>query len=91
MNGKPENEPVDQRAVNKVVRILNGKPLKYTLHILMKDGSESQIQTNFEPKLDFNNETRAVMVMVAAEDTEYTKFPICKFDDVAIMQLEKNP
>ena len=83
MNEETEKQPAaDQREVNKVIRILNGKPLKYTLHILMKDGTENQMQVNYAPKLDFNTEMRAVMVNIAAEDNEYTSHPICRFDDV---------
>lgn len=92
MNEETEKQPpADQREVNKVIRILNGKPLKYTLHLLMKDGSESQMQTNYAPKLDYNNEARALMLNIPAEDSEYTSFPVCRFDDMALMQLEKNP
>ena len=93
MNTPPENviaEPACQLTVNKIVRILNGKKLKFTIHLLMKDGTERQLQSDNAPKLDYSNDTRCALVVVAAPGDNYTNIPVCRFDDVEIIQCEKN-
>ena len=88
MSDEIESRP-DQLVVNKVVRILSGKPQKYTVHLLMKDGSERQLQTNYIPVADWCSEARDLMLAVGVVD-DYKKVPLCLFSEVAIIQVEEN-
>jgi hypothetical protein len=80
----------DQREVNKVVRVLNGKRLKYTVHILMKDGTEKQCQTDKVPSTAYDDSSRTTLIVCAVGGDDYLKFPICRFDDVDMIQVEVN-
>ena len=90
MNEEIQSPNPDQLEVNKVVRVLAAKPQKYTVHLLMKDGTERQLQTEFPPKVKWSDETRNCLVVVGLKD-EYSTIPICAFDDVSVIQVEENP
>ena len=75
---------------NKVIRVLSDRRLKYTIHLLMRDGSSRELQAIRTPKLDFNVEARSILLVLPTEDYTAT-IPICEWKDVLLMQVEENP
>jgi len=82
---------MSQLEVNKVVRMLQGKPLKFTVRLMMKDGTEREVQSPTVPKLDFCVEARELFLMVKAT-TEYgSEYPLVRWSEVNLIQVEENP
>lgn len=84
-----------QIEANKVVRFLNGDPMKYTCRILRKDGTTMEIQCMKPPKIDYSHESRSLMLLGFApsekNDDYGPTYPICCFDDVDLIQMDLNP
>jgi hypothetical protein len=78
------SEQVSQLEVNKTVRILSGKNLKYTIRILFRDGTEWECQSNDKPRLDYSSESRSCLIRDGYDS------PICAWDNVAVMKVEEN-
>lgn len=95
MNGEIKgvdiDPPVNRLEVNKVLRVLNGNPQKYTVHLLMSDGSERQIQVPCPPMAQWNEAARCLMYAVKMNSSDYELVPLCRFDDVVLLQCEENP
>lgn len=84
------SEPAEvpsQSAANKVIRVLSGKPLKYTCRVHKPDGSVIEWQSDARIKLHYNDEARALWV--AAGD--YANEPIMAWEPGMILLAEENP
>jgi len=83
---------MSQGEVNKVLRVLSGKPLKYTVRLLLKDGSERELQADTVPKLEYNLQDRGLFLCGQVVSDDYTStFPIIKWAEVSMMNCERNP
>jgi hypothetical protein len=81
------NQP-SQSAVNAMVRVLEGKPLKYTVTVHLPDGSKVEFQSTKAPVLKYNDEARGLWL----SDGEYSSSaPIMPWPPGAIMLVEENP
>jgi hypothetical protein len=78
-------EPISQGEVNRSVRVLKGKPLKYTVYLIMKDGSEYETQCEGKPKLDYSIESRSVQLV-----SGYDALAICEWSSVAMCRVDEN-
>ena len=83
MNGQ---EQPSQSAANAVMRVLVGKPLKYTVRVHKADGSVIEFQANIEPKLHFDSELRAVVLAAG----KYNDSPIMEWEKGMVVQMEEN-
>lgn len=73
---------------NKVVRVLTGKQLKFTIRIHKADGTVVELQSNGVPKLDWNTEARALWINCG--DYPSTS-PIMPHELGMIILAEENP
>jgi len=88
MNGKTdETEVPSQSAANKVLRVLTGKPLKYTVRIHKADGSVIEFQSNCKPDLKWDNEARSLWI----KHGEYDGTPIMPYEAGTLIMTEENP
>jgi len=81
---------MSQGEVNKVLRVLSGKPLKYTVRLLLKDGTEREFQAENPPSLDYNSEARDLF-LIAQATGDYISYPIIRWSEVQMMNCERNP
>lgn len=72
---------------NKLVRVLSGERLKYTVRLHLPDGKIIEWQANDRPRLSFSAEARALWLM----GTEYGTAPIMPWPDGAVLLMEENP
>ena len=79
------SEPISQVEVNRSVRVLKGKLLKYTVYLMKTDGSEYETQCEEKPKLDYSSESRSVQLV-----SGYDALPICEWSSVAMCRVEEN-
>lgn len=82
------NAPPSQAKINKMMRVLKGEKMRFTLHILMNDGIEYEFQSDHQPNLAFDVETRTNVLRYDAGASGYTV--ICPWDKVIICRCEKN-
>lgn len=78
---------MSQEAANKAVRVLTGKPLKFTVMILFKDGTEIEFQSDDQPTPAYNEQTRSCFYRYDAGGTGYIW--ACQVDDVRLLRCEK--
>ena len=67
------------------MRVLKGKPLKYTVYLIMKDGSEYETQCAEKPKLEYSSESRSVQLV-----SGYDALAICEWSRVAMCRVDEN-
>ena len=94
MNGQnkddaQESVPINQAEVNQAIRILKGERMKYTVHLLMKNGIEYQFQSDQQPNVAFDDSTRTNILRYDTGGLGYN--PVCAWDLVLICRCEKNP
>lgn len=82
-----QTDPPNQTAANKIMRVLSGNPLKYTVRVHKADGSVIEWQSDTKPKLNYENEARALFLA----DGEYGSNPIMEWEDDMIILTEENP
>lgn len=75
-----------QHDANKVVRVLSGKPLKYTVRVHKPDGSILEYQSVGKPVVEFHNEARALWL----RESDYGSF-VMAWQDGSILLVEENP
>lgn len=78
---------------NKVVRVITGRRLKFTVTILRKDGAVVEFQSDRTPDVIFSNEIQQPLVtcIVDPKDSYSTKLPIMPWAEVLAMHAEINP
>ena len=84
MNSK---EQPSQSAANAVMRVLVGKPLKYTVRVHKADGSVIEFQCDSYPKLEFHRELRSMVIST----NDYDNNPIMEWETGMVMLAEENP
>lgn len=84
-----------QHEANKVVRVLNGKPLKYTVRIARKAGDIVELQASEIPDVTYDTSARELWlqgrVKTGTNDYSTASFPIMRWADVDFMTVEVNP
>lgn len=76
---------------NKVLRVLKGDKLKYTVRIFLPNSSDPAVefQTNCKLKLSFCDNLRCEMLMQLG--TGYEEFPLMEWVKGSILLVEENP
>jgi hypothetical protein len=83
---------MSQSEVNKTVRVLTSSRLAHTVTIIKKSGERFEMQCGEKlPKLDYQNESRTVILIGQFGDDYGKSYPICNWDDVEVVTVEKNP
>lgn len=72
---------------NKLVRVLNGKPLKYTARLHRRDGTVIEYQSDHQPRLAYNDQARALWVCQG----EYENKPVFPYEEGMVILCEENP
>jgi hypothetical protein len=72
---------------NKMLRVLSGERLKYTVRVIMLDGKIIEWQSNEVVRTKYNDEARSLWLCTG----EYAEFPIMPWPDGGILLVEKNP
>ena len=75
-----------QSVANKVLRVLGGKRLKYTITIHFRNGEELELQSDDRSQTKHDSETRTVGVHL-----NYDNQHVCDMADVLWMHCEENP
>lgn len=70
-----------------MVRVLSGKPLKYTVTLHLPDGSRVEFQSNTTPKVKFHDEARCLWLCAG----DYSADPVMEWVPGAIILTEENP
>ena len=83
MNGK---EVPSQSAANAVMRVLVGKPLKYTVRVHKTDGSVIEFQSNCKPDLKWDDQARSLWI----KHGEYDGTPIMPYETGMMIFTEAN-
>ena len=75
---------------SKVLRVLEGRRLKYTVRVTHPDGKVTEFQSDGVPTLDWVAEDRRLWVCQHAEST-YSKSPVMRFEEGMVILTEENP
>lgn len=81
------NEPSNHEA-NKVLRVLKGERLKYTVRLFLPDERVVEFQLNRAPNIKFFDEDRCLWLH--GSDDGYSDRPIMKWIEGAIILTEEN-
>ena len=76
-----------QHEANKLLRVLSGERLKYTVRVHFPDGRVVEFQSPVWPRLKFNDEARALWLAGG----EYDSSPIMPWPEGGILLCEENP
>ncbi len=76
---------------NKVVRVLTGKRLKFTVRVHRLSGDVVEFQTDFLPKLEWNHETRGLTLIMKGSTEVYDTFVVMEWETGMVMTWEANP
>lgn len=85
MNSR-ENIPPSIGETTRALRVLNGKPLKFTVRVHRADGSVIEFQADSRPKLNFNTEARALFLYSG----DYEAAPILAWESGMIVLCDDN-
>lgn len=83
-----------QSEANKVLRVIEGKTLKFTVRIHRKSGQVIEFQTDHVPDIVYDNETRRnwIKSKVKGDDSSYPEaYPVCPWEEGDILLTEANP
>jgi len=78
---------MSQHEANKVIRVLSGNRLKFTVRVHKQDGSIVEWQADSKPSLDFNMQAQCLFL----QSGEYPHNPIMKWEEGMVMLVEENP
>ena len=84
MNGK---EVPSQSAANAVMRVLVGKPLKYTVRVHKADGSVTEFQCDDSVRVVHLVEARSLWLCQG----DYENKPIMPYESGMVILREENP
>ena len=79
-----------QSEANKVLRVIEGKTLKYTVRIHHKDGRILEFQSDHTPDVSWDSDLRKPWIKVKVGDG-YDTSPVCAWEDGDIILTEANP
>lgn len=71
---------------NKLLRVLKGERLKYTVRVHSPDGNILEFQSESRVNLNWLEADRKVWIV-----TEYPSSPICPFVEGMVILTEENP
>lgn len=72
---------------NKLLRVLNGIKLKYTVRVTLPDDKVLEWQSDAAPSLKFFDEDRSLWLFNTAN---YSSTPIMRWVEGSVMLLEEN-
>lgn len=72
---------------NKMLRVLDGKPLKFTVRVHHADGKVTEWQSDFPTKVKWNDEARALWYTQG----DYETRPIMPVREGDVLLVEENP
>lgn len=78
-----------QHEANKVLRVLVGERLKFTVRVHKANGDIVELQSNSPLKLDWNAEARCLWLEQTLEG--YTSAPCCPYEVGMFIHHEENP
>jgi hypothetical protein len=79
---------ISMHEANKAIRVLSGEKLKYTVRIFLPDDSGVvEFQTKDYPKIDWNQEARALWLCGGS----YGSCPIMPWKEGMVILTEQNP
>lgn len=75
---------------NEVLRVLDGKRLRFTVRVHLPDGRKVEFQADTAPKIAFCNEDRSLWLFGTAGES-YNSYQIMRWVAGAILLCEENP
>jgi hypothetical protein len=81
-----QSEP-SQSTANAMLRVLNGKRLKWTVVIHLPDGKKLEWQAVAKPHVKWNDEDRCLWLM---DSSGYSNSPVMKWPEGAVILCEDN-
>lgn len=84
---KAASDNPSQHEANKMVRVLNGQRLKYTIRLHFNDGRILEWQSERVPQVKWNDQARALWLYADG----YSGDAIAAWPDGAMMFSEENP
>lgn len=72
---------------NKMIRVLNDKPLRYTIVVHKKDGSKIEWQSEEQVVVHWQTEARTLWL----KGGSYGSFDIMQYEEGMIILCEQNP
>lgn len=83
-----DGAPPSQAAANRLTRVLQQKPLKFTASLYLPDGRTIEFQCEKTPQVKYSDEDRSLWLF----RTDYgNDHPIMRWPDGAILLVEENP
>jgi hypothetical protein len=76
---------------SELIRVLSGQPGKYGVRLWLKDKEVLEFETDFLPKVEWQNETRTFFLFGRVHDQEYPsgrQFEIMEWDKVLAMFID---
>ncbi len=87
MSEKETEQNHSQHEANKMLRVLTGKPLKFTARVHYLDGRILEFQSEDRPALKYNDEARSLFLV----KNNYEHDPILQWEPGMVLFLEENP
>lgn len=79
-----------QSEANKVIRVLNGNRLTYTVTVHHADGRKTEWQSNFVPDVQYNENTRRTWIREKAKKEGYDTYEVMPFTEGDVIRVEDN-
>lgn len=73
-----------------MVRILNGKKLKYTVRVSTKE-EVFEFQRDYMPNIQFLSAMRCLWLVCKVAENSYDEVPIMKWPEDGVLLVEVNP
>lgn len=83
-----------QSEANKVLRVIEGKILKFTVRVHRKSGQVLEFQSDQLPDVKFDQDTRCNWIIGKAQghdDSYPSAYPICLWEEGDVILTEANP
>lgn len=85
------NQP-SQHEANKVLRVIEGKQMKYTIRIHRASGKILEFQSDHPPDVGYDQDTRCDWIRSKVDGESYpTAYPVCRFEPGDVILTEANP
>lgn len=81
-----------QHDANKVLRVIEGKILKYTVRVHRKSGAILEFQTDHVPDVVYDEATRCNWIKSKVAGESYPEaYPVCPWEEGDVILTEANP
>ena len=88
MSDTPNQPAPSRHEANKLLRVLEGKALKYTVRVHTTDGRCLEFQSDTAPKVKWFDEARCLWLMGG---NDYNSFPVMAWPEGGVLLIEENP